>query len=165
MQRRNGRIGRLFVILQLLQAGVLTEPSLTVSPWFEARRADCYDRLLAVSATGDWDSWVRFFADGLAASADQTADQLADLLAVQTELKGRVRGAGMRAETAMSLVDFSSARRISTVRQVERCLGVGCVRANDLLGQLVRAGVLTRYDESSYNRRFAAPDVLAVILR
>ncbi len=161
----NGRIGRLFVVLQLLQLGVLTEPSLTVSPWFEARRADYYDCLLGVSATGDWDSWVRFFANGLAASADQTAGQLADLLSVQVDLKSRVRAAGMRAETAMSLVDFSLARPIFTVRQVERRLGVGYVRANGLVRQLVSAGVLAQYDDSSYNRRFAASDVLAVILR
>ena len=108
---------------------------------------------------------MRFFANGLAASADQTAGQLADLLSVQADLKSRVRAAGMRAETAMSLVDFSLARPIFTVRQVERRLGVGYVRANGLVGQLVSAGVLAQYDESSYNRRFAAPDVLAVILR
>ena len=161
----NGRIGRLFVVLQLLQAGVLTEPSLTVSPWFEARRADYYDRLYAVSAKGDWDGWVRFFASGLAAAATSTAGQLDDLLTVQSDLKARVRAAGMRAETAMSLVDFSLARPIFTVRQVERRLGVGYVRANKLVAQLIGAGVLAQYDESNYNRRFAAPDVLAVLLR
>jgi Fic family protein len=161
----NGRIGRLSVVLQLLQTGVLTEPSLTVSPWFEARRADYYDRLYAVSATGDWDGWVRFFANGLAASAISTAAQLDDLLAVQTDLKARVRAAGMRAETAMTLVDFALARPIFTVRQVQRRLGVGYVRANKLVGQLIDARVLARYDDASYNRRFAAPDVLAVLLR
>ena len=161
----NGRIGRLFVVLQMLQSGVLTEPSLTVSPWFEARRADYYDRLYAVSTSGSWDPWVHFFAEGLAASATSTAAQLEDLLAVQAELKSRVKAAGMRAETAMSLVDFSLARPIFTVRQVERRLGVGYVRANNLVAQLVEAKVLAQYDDSSYNRRFAAPDVLAIILR
>jgi len=51
----NGRIGRLLVILQLLQTSVLTEPTLTVSPWFEARRSEYYQRLLDVSTAGDWD--------------------------------------------------------------------------------------------------------------
>ncbi|GAB3356837.1 Fic family protein [Modestobacter lapidis] len=161
----NGRIGRLFVVLQLFTTGVLTEPSLTVSPWFEARRADYYDRLLGVSATGDWDAWVRFFADGLTDSANSTASQLDDLLTVQTTLKSRVKAAGMRAETAMSLVDFSLARPIFTVRQVERRLGVGYVRANKLVAQLVDAGVLAKYNENTYNRSFAAPDVLAILLR
>ena len=34
----NGRIGRLLIVLQLYAAHVLSEPTLTVSPWFEARR-------------------------------------------------------------------------------------------------------------------------------
>jgi len=41
----NGRIGRLLMVLHLLTMGALGEPTLTVSPWFEARRADYYDRL------------------------------------------------------------------------------------------------------------------------
>lgn len=41
----NGRIGRLLVVLHLMRTRVLTEPTLTISPWFEARRADYEDRL------------------------------------------------------------------------------------------------------------------------
>ena len=47
--------------------GVLTEPTLTVSSWFEARRTDYYDHLLAVSTRGDWDPFIGFFAAGLRA--------------------------------------------------------------------------------------------------
>ena len=68
----NGRIGRLLIAIQLLHANVLHEPTLTVSPWFESRRADYYDRLQAVSTTGAWDDWIRFFAEGIAASATDT---------------------------------------------------------------------------------------------
>ncbi|QNG37544.1 Fic family protein [Geodermatophilaceae bacterium NBWT11] len=161
----NGRIGRLFIVLQLLHEGVLTEPTLTVSPWFEARRADYFDRLLGVSSAGNWNDWVRFFADGLTASAVETAAQLEDLLSVQADLKDRVKAAGLRADTAISLVDFALARPIFTVRQVERRLGVTYARANGLVAQLVEAGVLAPHDEARYNRTFSAPDVLAVLLR
>jgi Fic family protein len=160
----NGRIGRLLVVLQLLRGGVLSEPTLTISPWFEARRADYYDRLLGVSATGDWDAWLRFFAQGLTASADDTARQLRALLDAQASMKATIRAGGLRAETAMQLVDFSLARPIFTVRQVEAQLGVTYARANGLVGQLVRLGVLQQYDNASYDRRFVAPLVLSVLL-
>ena len=52
----NGRIGRLLVVLHLMQRAALREPTLTVSPWFEARRADDDDRLHGISARGDWDA-------------------------------------------------------------------------------------------------------------
>lgn len=162
----NGRIGRLLAVLQLMYSGVLTEPTLTISPWFEARRADYYDRLLAVSATGDWDSWIRFFADGLAASAAETEQQLMDLLGVQAELRMRVRSAGHRADTALRLVDFCLEQPIFTVRQAQRHLGVTYQATNAWVGKLVAAGVLRQYDASAaYDRPFTAPDVLAILLR
>jgi Fic family protein len=161
----NGRLGRLLVVLQLMQSGVLSEPTLTVSPWFEARRPDYYDRLLAVRTNDHWDAWIRFFATGLTASAKDTERQLTDLLAVQADLKAKVRNAGLRAENAMLLVDYALAQPIFTVRQVQRRLGVTYARANGLVAQLVSAGVLRQYDEAVYDREFTAPDVLAVLLR
>ena len=161
----NGRLGRLLVVLHLMQSGVLSEPTLTVSPWFEARRAAYYEGLLGVSTRADWDAWIRLFADGLAQSARDTEISLHDLLSVQEQLKGRVRTAGLRAENAMTVVDFALAQPIFTVRAVERRIGVTYARANQLVGQLVDAGVLRQYDEAVYDRRFTAPDVLAVLLR
>src|SRR5262249_7374281 len=120
----NGRLGRLLVVLHLMSSGTLSEPTLTVSPWFEARRAEYFDRLLAVSTNGNWDGWIRFFASGIAASARETATQLRDLLAAQARLKATVRAAGIRAETAMRVIDFAVAQPIFTVRQVEQHLAV-----------------------------------------
>lgn len=161
----NGRIGRLLVVLQLMTSGTLVEPTLTVSPWFEARRADYYERLLAVSTVGDWDGWIHFFAKGLTASANDTNQQLIDFLAVVADLKGKVRAAGLRADKAMQLVDFSLAQPIFTVRQVERHVKITYARANGLVGQLVSAGVLRQYGDAVYARQFTAPDVLAILLR
>ena len=161
----NGRIGRLLVVLHLLSAGVLAEPTLTVSPWFEARRADYYDRLLRVSTVGDWDSWIRFFATGLTASAQDTHRRLADLLTVQAELKAKVRAAGLRADTAMLLVDYALEQPVCTVRRVERRLRITYARANGLVSQLVGAGVLRQYGDAVYDRRFTAQDVLGILLR
>lgn len=161
----NGRLGRLLVVLHLLQSKVLSEPTLTGSPWFEARRAACYDGLFGVSTRGDWDGWLRFFADGLAQSARETESTLSDLLGVQERLRAKVRAAGLRAENAMTVVDFALAQPVFTVRAVQRRLGVTYARANGLVRQLVAAGVLRQYDEAVYDRRFTAPDVLAVLLR
>jgi hypothetical protein len=74
-----------------------------------------------------------------------------------------VRDAGLRADTAYSLVEFAVGQSIFTVRQVERKLGVSYPRANKLVQQLIDANVLRQYDDSTYARRFAAPDVLAIL--
>jgi Fic family protein len=161
----NGRIGRLLVVVHLLTMGVLSEPTLTVSPWFESRRSDYYDHLLGVSTDGAWDSFVRFFATGLEASATQTQRQMLSLVEVQGRLKEAVRQSKLRADTAHALVDYAVANPSFTVRAVERDLGVSYARANGLVGQLVSIGVLAPLDESdNYRRRFYAPEVLRVLV-
>jgi Fic family protein len=160
----NGRIGRLLIVLQLLKLGVLSEPTLTVSPWFEARRGEYYDYLFAVSATGNWDQYIRFFALGLEASATATHSRMLSLVEIQRDLKDRVRNSHLRADTAQSLVDFAFANMSFTVRQVERALDISYGRANGLVKQLVELGVLEPVASvHTATRRFFAPSVLKTI--
>lgn len=159
----NGRIGRYLIVLHLLTSGVLSEPTLTVSPWFEQRRTEYYDHLFGVSARGDWDSFLRFFAQGIASSAEQTKRQMIALVSVQAELKERVRASRLRADSAHALVDLAVAHPSFTVAKVETTLGLSYQRANALVNQLVDIGILAVVDPDAYQRRYVAPRVLDLL--
>lgn len=161
----NGRIGRYLIVVHLGMLGVLREPTLTVSPWFEARRPDYYDRLLSVSASGDWDPFVRFFADGLNDAATRTRDKMVELVDVQSTLKDIVRASTLRADSAQSLVDFAVANPSFTVRDVAAALDLSYVRANKLVAQLVDLSIVMPAGQDSYNRRFFAPRVIEVLVK
>jgi Fic family protein len=164
-QDGNGRVGRLLVVVHLLAQGTLSEPTLTVSPWFEARRAEYYDHLLSVSTQGDWDAYIRFFADGLDASARATHQQMIALVDVQQELKEIVRRSALRADTAQALVDYAVGNPSFSIRGVERELGISYGRANGLVSQLVALGVLAPLPGADRSRRrFHAPEVLRVLV-
>jgi len=92
----NGRLGRLLVIVQLLRGALIREPLLVVSPWFEQRRERYQDALLGLSITGDWDSWIAFFAEGVAASAAESQRKVERLVALQDDMRARVQAAGKR---------------------------------------------------------------------
>jgi Fic family protein len=160
----NGRIGRLLVLLNLFSTGTLSEPTLTVSPWFESRREEYYDRLLGVSTDGDWDRWVNFFSVGIRESADLTHRQMLALVRVQEQLKDQIRASRLRADSAHLLVDYAVAHPSFTVRSVEKDISLSYGRANKLVGQLVDLGILDSVDGNNYNRRFFAPQVLRVLV-
>ncbi len=161
----NGRLGRFLIVLHLLHSEVLTEPILTVSPWFEARRQEYYDRLLAVSTDGDWDSFVTFFAKGLDASARQTLKQLNALVRVQSELKEQIRASSIRADSAHSLVDLSIAQTVFNVKTAAESLNLTTQRVRRLIDELCELGVLEPLDASTRNRRFYAPRVFGVLMQ
>ena len=162
----NGRIGRLLIVLQLYSSGVLTEPTLTVSPWFESRRSEYYDRLLAVSTNSAWDAWLSFFAAGIEESARSTREQMLALVHVQTLLHDQVRSSRLRADSAHAVVDFAVGHPSFTVRALAKDVSLSYARANKLVSDLVGIGALVQVaGTATYRRRFHAPAVLEVLLR
>lgn len=75
----NGRLGRMLVPLFLWQQGLIRAPMFYISAYFEARRDQYYDGLLAVSRDDNWTGWCRFFLDALRTQAE---DNLAKAMAI-----------------------------------------------------------------------------------
>lgn len=116
----NGRIGRLLVAMALMRDGVLREPILVVSPWFEARRSEYQDGLLNLSRTGYWDEWIRFFATGVEESADTTRHRVERLLDWRENALRVVRAAnvsGTAERVAGDLIGSPIVRAPSIARQ------------------------------------------------
>lgn len=158
----NGRIGRLLIVLQFMADGLLSEPLLSVSPWFEERRREYQDQLAAVSATGDWDPWVTFFARGVEASANDTARRVDRLLAierryVETAQSISPRGGVIR-EVASSLIGHP----VVTVSELAARFNRTPQAMTAVVNHLVEARVLMA-PAQQYNRPFLAFDVLVTL--
>ena len=63
----NGRVGRLLIALMLHDSGVLRQPLLYLSLYFKQHRAEYYRLLDSVRRDGDWEAWLDFFLEGVAA--------------------------------------------------------------------------------------------------
>ena len=68
----NGRLGRLLIILMLRAEGVISKPLLYLSYYFKTNRQEYYDYLQSVRDTGNWESWVEFFLQGVKETADRS---------------------------------------------------------------------------------------------
>jgi len=160
----NGRLGRLLVILQLLRGAVIREPLLVVSPWFERRRDRYQAALLELSFDGDWDAWIAFFAEGVAASANESQAKVERLLELQSELRGAVQRAGRRGVSEQLAADLVGRPYVArtTVRDLYGLSGQG---AQNAINSLVSLGILqpTRLRNRRGARLFVAPKVVDAI--
>ena len=160
----NGRLGRLLVVLQLMRDHIIDEPLLSVSPWFETRRHDYQDHLAQVSATGDWDSWVHFFASGLEASALDTARRVHELLDIEQDYLRRVAEAGLTGlvETVARGLVASPVVRVARLSQLT---GRTYQATSTAVGRLVELGILRESPGAGRGRRFVADAVVEVLTR
>ncbi|MEP2236276.1 MAG: Fic/DOC family N-terminal domain-containing protein [Alteripontixanthobacter sp.] len=83
----NGRLGRLIIPLFLHSHGLLSRPSFYLSEYLEENRDEYYDRLLAISQTGDWTGWVAFFLRAVTAQAESNLVKADLILKLHTRLR------------------------------------------------------------------------------
>lgn len=86
----NGRLGRMLIPLFLWQTGLIRQPMFYISAYFEERRDEYYDKLLAVSRDGDWSGWCRFFLQAVQAQADDNLQKAKAILDLYGEMKVRM---------------------------------------------------------------------------
>lgn len=159
----NGRLGRLLIVLQFMRSDVLTEPLLSVSPWFEARRQDYQDALAGVSAEGAWDAWITLFADGIHSSATDTGARMSDLLAVQAEYRDRIRASGTRG-MVLDVADYLIGTPFVTVPMLAAAFGKTYQAASNAVARLVELDILSEVERQGV-RVFRASNVVQVTTR
>ncbi|HZN18423.1 MAG TPA: Fic family protein [Micromonosporaceae bacterium] len=156
----NGRVGRLLIILLLIDWNLLPAPLLDISAYIEPRRDEYYQRLLAVSTQGDWTGWLLFF---LRAVADQATDAVSRARALQRlreDYRSRVTTA--RASSLLpQLVDALFVTPGLTIGRAQRLLNVSRRSATLTVERLVTAGLLVEVRIGA-RRYFLAKEIIEV---
>jgi Fic family protein len=137
----NGRVGRLLVTLLLREWGVLAQPLLNLSAYFERYRQEYYDHLLAVSQRGKWEEWLYFFLRGITAQAQDSVFRMTQLQGIRGRYEELVR-ADRNPQRMTIVIDFMFSRPILTLRQLESALDMPYMAAKRYVDKLVEAGVL-----------------------
>lgn len=158
----NGRLGRLMIVLQFMIDGLLEEPLLSVSPWFEARRDQYEDELARVSATGEWDSWIRFFSRGVEASAIDTARRVNLMLHALRNYVQILQDSGYRGGVARDIVESLVDAPIIRVPTLAKRFGKTPQGIDTAVKKLVALGVVEG-PFGNYGRYYIARDIYRAI--
>ena len=159
----NGRIGRLLLGLLVVHWGLVSQPLLYLSEYFERNRRDYYGLLLEVSERGAWREWVEFFVRGVAEQAERTARRTRAILDLRVEWKRiltQQRASTLTLRLADSLLDNPAV----TVRQAQELLGTTSHNtAQRHIDRLVASGIVEPVGGDSYDRTYEALAVTRVL--
>ena len=157
----NGRIGRLLIPLLLMERGVLRHPLLYLSAWFERHRQRYYDELYAVSATGDWTPWLRFFLEGVREQAADAMSRTRSIRDLQEDYRRRLLETGASANV-LQLADALFTSPVITRPLVAAKLDVTYAGARLIVDRLVEAGVVQPWLDTR-PRLFVARELLDLL--
>lgn len=162
----NGRVGRLMIALQLHEAGVLSQPLLYLSLYLKQHRSEYYRLLDVVRREGDWEAWLDFFLEGVAATAEGAADTARRLLDLFQEDEARLPGAARGGRGAASLQRLFTALRerpLTTIGDLTRRSGLTFPTVGRGVEALVRLGIVREITGNRRNRIFAYSRYLEIL--
>lgn len=158
----NGRVGRLLLAVLAVHWGLVAQPLLYLSPYFERHRDRYYELLMGVSTRGAWREWVEFF---LTAVTEESADAVRRTKALQDlQAEWRERVTTKRASAnLLRLLDGLFESPVLSIPQAQELMGMTYRGAQLNVDKLVGHGILRQIGEASYGRLFIAEGIFAVL--
>lgn len=158
----NGRVGRMFITLQLIERGFLDKPVLYLSDYFEEFRQSYYDALDQVRTKNDWEKWIRFFLEGIVKTSKKGKKKFEDIITLRAHYDAKIVTLGRRAPNARKLLIAMFSQPIMSVSDVQKVIEATYKPANDLVADLVGLGILSEKTGYSRNRYFELKDYVTI---
>jgi Fic family protein len=159
----NGRVGRLLITLLLCSQGVMRRPLLYLSLYFKQHRDVYYGLLERVRTDGAWETWLRFFLEGVAEVAESTTEVVRRLVAIVEHDRQRIHGLGRGAATAHRVHELATELVIVGASSAATRLELSEPAIYGAFRRLEDAGVLREVTGRRRGRLYAYDSYLAVL--
>ncbi len=165
----NGRVGRILILLYLMERKMLSRPALFLSAFFEKHRPDYYDALHAgrVDEKGI-KRWIAFFLEGIAVTSRQAMQKTESLIKLKERITGagvNVSGSGKQVKSAIKLAEFLFKKPVVHSALVSNELQLTPQTTNTLLNGFLKNGILKEITGQKRNRVFVFEEYLNLLNR
>jgi cell filamentation protein, protein adenylyltransferase len=159
----NGRVGRLLITFLLCHAGLLREPLLYLSLYLKQNRTAYYELLDRVRRTGDWETWLGFFLEGVRQTAEGAVSTAQRLVETFRADRAKIEPAGRRAGSALRVHEALKRRPILSMPEVCRSTGLSFPAASSAMDLLAEFGTVRELTGKRRNRLFVYQRYLAIL--
>jgi Fic family protein len=156
----NGRMGRLLIVLELIDLGYLDTPTLYISEFLEKHRDSYYDSLPMVRKNNDLEQWIKFFLNGIIGTAEKAQVTFDAIVKLRKVYEAKIATLGSRSKRAEKLMLALFSSPIMNPNQAVVKLGLPYSTINRLMANFERLGIVHEMTGFSRNRLFAMDEYL-----
>lgn len=156
----NGRVGRLFITLYLVEKGILKKPVLYLSDFFERNRELYYDNLMKVRSNNDIEQWFKFFLVGVIETAKNSIETFDNIMKLQKEVDEKLQSLGSRTNNGRAVVSFLYQRPLINVNKTAEITNISLPSAYKLIGELEELGIVKEITGAKRGKQYWFSDYI-----
>jgi Fic family protein len=142
----NGRIGRLLIVLMLVESGLLKLPILYPSYYFKKHHLEYYQKLDRVRTHGDFEGWINYYLRAIKESAIDSYTRAKAIENLEAKFKQLIhtdtRFAKIR-ETSTAGLDHLFEQPVISTAAMSKKLGKAYNTAQNLLNVFMKCGLIS----------------------
>ncbi|MCL2128344.1 MAG: Fic family protein [Treponema sp.] len=151
----NGRAGRLLITLYLCSTGFLRSPFLYLSLFFRKNRDLYYEKLSLPRRTGDWESWLNFFLEGVAETAAGEKNNLKDIQKLFAADGEKTACIGRASVSAGKVFSVFCQKPLLNIAEIVRKTGLSKPTSISAVNRLIDLGIIENISEKNWGRIYA----------
>jgi len=150
----NGRIGRLMITLYLVNKGILKQPVLYLSDFFETNRQHYYENLMLVRENNDISQWFKFFLVGVIKTANKGIQTFDSILQLKKQTDLEIQKLKSRAAKAQIITDYLYRKPLINAEKIVEVAGISYPSAYKLIEDLEKIKILKEITGGKRSREY-----------
>lgn len=159
----NGRVGRLMILLYLMEQGYISKPIIYISYFLKKNRIEYYDRISEVRRSGNYEQWVGFFLEAVSAAAKDSLATVEKLSTLHENNVCRLPITTRKNDNVRRVFDYIEQYPIIEIKRTAADLGVSYNTVSSAVDKLVQTGILKETTNVSRNRVFSYEEYLNIL--
>ena len=156
----NGRIGRMLIILMLMNEKILTRPVLYMSLFLKTNRIEYYDRLGEVRVKGNYEQWVKFFLQGLIQTCNDCLETITKINELILRDSEKIKNQPVKVQI---VYEYLKEHPIIGIGKTAKELNLSFNTVSTTLGKLIGLGIITEQTTKLRNRVFEYTAYLEIL--
>lgn len=153
----NGRVGRILIILYLLDKQKLKYPCLYLSYFLKKNQREYYDRMTNVRIKDDYIQWINFFLTGIIETSKDAIDCIERLVLLREKNQKIIK------KNDYWLLEYLEFNPIITAIKTSEKTKINYYKVNRTILKFVEIGVLKVVDKSKKNRTYIYEDYVTIL--
>lgn len=159
----NGRVGRLLILLYLMEQGYISKPAVYISYFLKKNQIEYYDRISEVRRSGNYEQWVGFFLEAVSAAAKDSLAAIENLASLHKRNVENLPVTTRKNDNVRRIFDYIEQYPIIDIKRTAAILEISYNTAASAVGKLVSAGILKEKTNAARNRVFIYEEYLNIL--
>ena len=159
----NGRIGRLLILLYLMEQGLLAKPVIYISYFLKKNQVEYYDRISEVRRSGNFEQWIRFFLESVSKAASDSLETIRQLSVLHETNIEKLPKTTRSKDNLRAVFDYIEQYPIIDIKRTAKKLGISYNTVATAVKKLVELGILQETTNAARNRVFVYEEYLGIL--